>query len=217
LSAMPMTSNGAKPMWKVVTFIAAVTTMAVLGSLIFLVEKADTGEEWAVMAMWFRLCDWLMPTANADAHLMMVRSSAGLVGPATSSLPRPSDGLRSAGSGTRHPFADREIPNHEAPRRDFITGRRGVLRRADRPGDDVLSARHRDSGTGMLAHQHGCGAERRSSPPRRWYRPRNNGNSDGNSRGGNRIDDPFFASTALCFSCHLSSEASSSHVIEVSV
>ena len=83
-------------MWKVVTLIAAVTTMAVLGSLIFLVEKADTGEEWAVMAMWFRLCDWLMPTANADAHLMMARASAGLVGPATSSLARPSHGLRSA-------------------------------------------------------------------------------------------------------------------------
>lgn len=48
-------------MRKVVTFIGVVTTMAALGSLIFLVEKADTGEEWAAMALWFALCDWLLP------------------------------------------------------------------------------------------------------------------------------------------------------------
>jgi hypothetical protein len=59
-------------MWKVVTFLAVVTTMAVLGLLIFLLEKAKTGEEWAVMAMWFRLCDWLMPTARAQTHLMTI-------------------------------------------------------------------------------------------------------------------------------------------------
>jgi len=38
--------------------------MAALGSLIFLVEKADTGEEWAAMAMWFALCDWLMANSR---------------------------------------------------------------------------------------------------------------------------------------------------------
>ncbi len=57
-------------MWKIVTFIAVVTTMAVLGLLIFLLEKMDTGEEWAVMAAWFGLCDWLMPTARARVRLM---------------------------------------------------------------------------------------------------------------------------------------------------
>jgi hypothetical protein len=59
-------------MWKVVTFLAVVTTMAVLGLLIFLLEKAKTGEEWAVMAMWFRLCDWLMPTARGQTDLMTI-------------------------------------------------------------------------------------------------------------------------------------------------
>ena len=60
------------PMWKAVTFIGVVTTMAALGSLIFLVEKADTGEEWAVMAMWFALCDWLPPTSRANTDTMTI-------------------------------------------------------------------------------------------------------------------------------------------------
>ncbi len=59
-------------MRKVVTFIGVVTTMAALGSLIFLVEKADTGEEWAAMAMWFALCDWLMPTSRGNAAAMTI-------------------------------------------------------------------------------------------------------------------------------------------------
>ena len=57
-------------MLKVVTFIAVVTTMAVLGLLIFMVEKTKTGEEWAVMAMGFRVCDWLMPTARLKTDLV---------------------------------------------------------------------------------------------------------------------------------------------------
>ena len=54
-------------MWKAVTFISAVTTMAVLALLIFLLEKVDNGLEWAVMATWFRLCDWLLPNSRADS------------------------------------------------------------------------------------------------------------------------------------------------------
>lgn len=59
-------------MLKLVTFIAVVTTMAILGLLIFLVEKTKTGQEWAVMAMWFRLCDWLMPPTRPNTDLMTI-------------------------------------------------------------------------------------------------------------------------------------------------
>ena len=56
-------------MRKSATFIAAVATMAVLGSLIYFLEKAKTGEEWAFMTAWFRLCDWLLPKPqSASSH-----------------------------------------------------------------------------------------------------------------------------------------------------
>jgi hypothetical protein len=56
-------------MRKVVTLVAAATTMAVLGLLIFLLEKTKTGEEWALMAAWFRLCDWFLPNSRpASSH-----------------------------------------------------------------------------------------------------------------------------------------------------
>ncbi len=62
-------------MWKVVTFIAVVTTMAVLGLLIFLVEKLKSGEEWALMAMWFRLCDRLLPNSRTDSSHQRVSAT----------------------------------------------------------------------------------------------------------------------------------------------
>jgi hypothetical protein len=61
-------------MWKVATFIAVVTTMAVLGLLIFLVEKTRTGEEWGLMARWFRLCDWLLPNSRPASSHQRVRA-----------------------------------------------------------------------------------------------------------------------------------------------
>jgi len=51
-------------MWRIATFVSAVVIMAALSLIVFLVEKADTGEEWAVMAIWFSLCDWLLPNSK---------------------------------------------------------------------------------------------------------------------------------------------------------
>jgi|HubBroStandDraft_5_1064220.scaffolds.fasta_scaffold51705_1 hypothetical protein len=66
-------------MWKAVTFVSAVATMAMLALLIFLVEKADTGAEWTLLAMWFGLCDRLLPNsrlASADKFTSATMSSS---------------------------------------------------------------------------------------------------------------------------------------------
>jgi hypothetical protein len=51
-------------MWKIATFMAAAATIAILGLLIFFLEKTKPGEEGVLMATWFRLCDWLLPNSR---------------------------------------------------------------------------------------------------------------------------------------------------------
>jgi hypothetical protein len=48
-------------MRKMIPFLSAVAIMAVLSlrQRLFLVQS-DTGRQWAVMAMWFGLCDWFL-------------------------------------------------------------------------------------------------------------------------------------------------------------
>ncbi len=62
-------------MWKVVTFVSAVATMAVLALLIFLLEKSGTGLEWAVVATWLTLCDWLLPSSCEDSGHPFVKAT----------------------------------------------------------------------------------------------------------------------------------------------
>ena len=64
LHALELCSLGDVLMWRIATFVSAVVIMAALSLIVFLVEKADTGEEWAVMAIWFSLCDWLLPNSK---------------------------------------------------------------------------------------------------------------------------------------------------------
>jgi hypothetical protein len=62
-------SLGDLTMWKAVTFVSAVATRAMLALLIFLVEKADIGADWTLLAMWFGFSDRLLPNprlASAD-------------------------------------------------------------------------------------------------------------------------------------------------------
>jgi hypothetical protein len=48
-------------MQKMIPFLSAVAIMVVLTLLqrLFLAQS-DTGEQWAVMAMWFGLCNWFL-------------------------------------------------------------------------------------------------------------------------------------------------------------
>ncbi len=48
-------------MRKVIPFLSSVAIMAalILVQRLFLVQS-DTGKQWAVLAMWFGLCDWFM-------------------------------------------------------------------------------------------------------------------------------------------------------------
>ncbi len=73
-------------MWRIATFISAVVVTAALALIVFVVEKAKTGEGWAVMAVWFSLCDWLLPNSRVvpphqfDTPTMPTSLGAGVRG-----------------------------------------------------------------------------------------------------------------------------------------